>query len=196
MNKNLTTWCGAVSGGNVACDKCGGFAFLLFPLEPSGWCVCQACILNPAHSIAVIDRRGDALQTRERIACELDLRTAIALHCEAQADCGQIPKSPSLPADYLHALAVLGRLARADDEFGSAISEMRERYEAAACFSPKQMLLVQWRLVKCDIQHEPSSFAVSTRSEKEIAQIRSLSNWQQRKLAPYLSWQQRSKFGF
>jgi hypothetical protein len=195
VNKNLTAWCGTVSGGNIACDKCGKSAFLLFPLEPSG-CACRDCISSPSHDITVIDRRGDILQIPERIAYELDLRTAIALRSEARApNGGQIPKSPSLAADYLHALAVLGRLAPADDEFGSAISEMRERYEAAACFSPKQMLLVQWRLTKCDIQHEPSSFAVSTRSEKEIAQIRSLSDWQQQKLAPYLSWQQRSKFG-
>jgi hypothetical protein len=143
------------------------------------------------------------LRTPERIAREMDLRTAIALHLDArerasrpEIDWGPLPALSPFPADYVQVLAVLRRLARADDESGEAIAELRERYEAAACFSPKQMLLIQWRLAKHGIEHEPSRFAVSVRSDKEIVQIRSFDDWRKKKIAPYLSWEQRSKFGF
>jgi hypothetical protein len=105
-------------------------------------------------------------------------------------------ESPPLPADYVRVLAVLDRLTRADDESGSAIAEMRESYKSAACFTPKQMLFVQWRLAKCGIEHEPRSFAVSLRSDRETAQIRGFNDWRKKKIAPYLSWEQRGKFGF
>lgn len=163
---------------------------MLFPLEENGGqcCACCACVLDPAHGVTAIDRRGDILRTPERIACELDAQTAIVLHLENG--------DSALPADYAHVLRVLDALARADYEMASTITELRSRYEQAAFFSPKQMLLAQWRLTKHGIEHGPSRFVVSVRTDKEIAQIRNLCDWQKRNLAPYLSWEQRSKFGF
>jgi hypothetical protein len=151
-------------------------------------------------AVRVIDRRGDVLGTPKRIAYELNLLTAIALHSHVRdrqpgIDYGPPPPLPPFPADYSRVLAVLDRLARADWEFGSTIAELRERYEAAACFSPKQMLLIQWRLAKNGIEHEPSNFAVSLRDGKEIAQLHGFDEWRRKKLAPFLTWDQRSRFG-
>jgi hypothetical protein len=173
---------------------------VLFQLDERSW-ECRACVIDPAHGVRAIDRRGDTLRTPEQIAQELGLRTAIALHLAVRErlpgiDYGPLPDLPALPADYVQLLAVLDRASRVDAEFGNALSELRLQYEKAACFSPRQMLLVQWRLAKCGIEHEPSRFAVSLRSDKEIAQIRNLSDWQKKNIAPYLSWSQRSKFGF
>jgi hypothetical protein len=173
--------------------------------DPGRW-ACRACVLDPTRQIGAIDRRGDDLHGA-RIARELDAQTAIALHLEAKNRCESIEKYPGLdygtplgslplPAQYQHVLSALDRLRRVDAEFATAISELRERYELAAFFGPKQTLLVQWRLSENGITHEPGNFVVSTRSDKEVAQIRSLADWQKRKLAAYLSWQQRGKWGF
>jgi hypothetical protein len=198
-------WHGAVGISSRPCDECGKTASVLFPLEngSDGCWVCRACVLDPAaDAIGVIDRRGVSLHTREQVENELDARTAIFLHLESREhashpgiDYGALPKSTALPFDYVHVLAVLQRLARADDEFSTTIAELRERYETAACFSPKQILLVQWRLAKHGIEHEPSNFVVSVRTEKEVAQLRCFDDWRRQKIAPYLSWQQRSRFG-
>jgi len=157
-------------------------------------------MLRMVHAVRVIDRRGDVLGTPSRIASELDLQAAIALHFQARErhpgiNYGPLPESPPFPANYSHVLSVLDRLARADDDCGSTITELSERYATAACFSPKQMLLIQWRLAKNGIEHEPSNFAVSLRSDKEIAQLRGFDEWRKKKIAPYLSWDQRSRFG-
>jgi hypothetical protein len=159
-------------------------------------------VLDPARSIGAIDRRGDTLQGA-RIARELDAQTAITLHLESrdraehpEIDYGPPLELPPLPAPYQHVLSALDRCRRVDAEFLTAISELRDRYQQAVFFSPKQMLLLQWRLAENGITHDPGCFVVSTRSEKEVAQVHSLSDWQKRKLAAYLSWQQRSRWGF
>ena len=194
------TWRGAVSISSSPCDECGNPAPVLFRIERNGAAarVCRDCMLRMA--VRVIDRRGDVLGTPKRIAYELDLLTAIALHSHVRdrqpgIDYGPPPPLPPFPADYSRVLAVLDRLARADWEFGSTIAELRERYEAAACFSPKQMLLIQWRLAKNGIEHEPHKFAVSLRDGKEIAQLHGFDEWRRKKLAPFLTWDQRSRFG-
>lgn len=91
-------------------------------------------------------------------------------------------------------IRVLKRLESIDLEFDFA--SMVQQWRRWGSFSPRQMLLIQWRLAENRITHKPSCFVVSIRSEKEIAQIRSLDEWRRKKLAPYLSWEQRSKFGF
>src|ERR1700686_5772951 len=136
MSTTHPIWHGAVAISSSPCDRCGKRDPLLFQLDERGW-ECRACVLDPARGVGVIDRRGDMLRTPEQIAHELDLRAAIALHLESRDranspdDWGPLPESTSLSADYVQVLAVLGRLARADDQCGDAIAELRERYEAA-----------------------------------------------------------------
>lgn len=176
--------------GARACDECGAHADVVFQIGDPGCWVCRACVIDPARQISVIDRRGDALQGA-RIARELDAQTAITLH-----SCHGDPPLPPLPASYQHVLSALDRCRRVDDEFSTALTELRERYEQAAFFGPKQMLLIQWRLAANGITHDPGCFAVSTRSDKEIGQIRSFDDWRRKKIAPYLSWAQRARWGF
>jgi hypothetical protein len=184
-------WRGGVStGSSRACDECGAPADTLFQITDAGRSVCRSCVLDPVRQIGVIDRRGDTLQGA-RIARELDAQTAITLH-----QCGGDPPLPPLPASYQHVLSALDRARRVDDEFSTALTELRQRYEEAACFSPKQMLLVQWRLAENGVTHDPGCFVVSTRSDKEIAQIRAFDDWRKKKIAPYLSWGQRGRWGF
>jgi len=185
-----------------ACDECGAAANVVFQIGSTvsrsgdtGCVACRACVLDPARQIGVIDRRGDHLHDAQ-IARELDAQTAITLHLYAKDGCGQPLELPQLPASYQHVLATLDRCRRVDAGFSTVISELRERYEQAAYFGPKQMLLVQWRLSQSGIVHERSNFVVSTRNEKEIAQIRGFDDWRKKKIAPYLSWAQRARFGF
>lgn len=195
-------WHGGISVGTSACDECGTYADVLFQLGESaprsndrGQWACRQCVLDPMRKIVAIDRRGDTLHGA-RIVRELDARTAITLHLEAK-DGTEIPAIlPALPAGYRHVLAALDRARRVDAEFATVLTELRTRYERAACFSPKQMLLIQWRLAENGVTHDPTNFAVSTRSEKEIAQIRSFDDWRKKKIAPFLSWEQRARFGF
>jgi hypothetical protein len=91
-------------------------------------------------------------------------------------------------------IRVLERLAAADIDFNFA--SMVKQWRRWGSLSPRQMLLVQWRLTENGIAHDPRCFKVSTESDKEQAQIRGLGDWQKRNLAPYLSWAQRSRFGF
>lgn len=191
-------WHGGISVGNSACDECGTAVDVVFQLGESaprsndrGQWACRQCVLDPARKIIVINRRGDTLHGA-RIARELDARIAITLHLEAKDGAN----TPALPASYRHVLAALDRARRVDAEFATVLTELRERYAQAACFSPKQMLLVQWRLAENGVTHDPGNFAVSTRSEKEIAQIRSFDDWRRKKIAPFLSWEQRARFGF
>jgi hypothetical protein len=88
-------------------------------------------------------------------------------------------------------IRALKRLAAVDPEF-DFVRQWRQR----ASFSPRQMLLIEWRLSENGITHDPRCFTVSTDTDKEIAQIRGLSDWQKQKLAAYLSWAQRGRFGF
>jgi hypothetical protein len=193
-------WRGGISGGSSrACDECGAPTDMLFEI---GGCssACRSCVLDPVRQIGTIDRRGDVLQGA-RIARELDAQTAITLHLHAQDrrdsdHHGGDPPLPPLPASYKHVLAALDRCRRVDADFSTAITELRERYEQAAFFGPKQMLLVQWRLSENGVTHDPGCFVVSTRSDKEIAQIRGFDDWRKKKIAPYLSWQQRGRWGF
>ena len=178
------------------CDECGcAVDAVVFEIGISargdrGRWACRACVLDPARQIAVIDRRGDTLHGA-RIARELDAQSAITLHLlDAEKD------GPPLPAAYTHVLAALERARRVDSDFETVLSELRERYEQAAFFGPKQMLLVQWRLSANGVTHDPGNFVVSTRSDKEIAQVRSFDNWRRKKLTPYLSYAQRSRWGF
>ena len=195
-------WRGGVTIGNHACDECGAPADVLFQIgltesrSDRGRWACRACVLDPARGIGAIDRRGDTLQGA-RIARELDGQTAITRHLHAKDGYGGLPGDlPALPAAYAHVLAALDRCRRVDADFATALTELRERYEHAAFFSPKQTLLIQWRLSESGITHDPSNFAVSTRSEKEIGQMRAFDDWRKKKIAPYLSWAQRSRFGF
>lgn len=209
MSATQTVWRGAIAFSSEPCDECGEYVSVLFQLDrasaASRW-ACRACVLDPARNVGAVDRRGDTLRTAEQIANEMDLRAAIALRAEARdrerrrtpagIDYGPVPECPPVPADYIHVLAVLGRLSREDSETGSTIAELCARYETAACFSPRQMLFVQWRLAKLGVEHQPHCFAMSLRSEKELAQLRGFDGWRRKKIAPYLSWEQRSKFGF
>ncbi len=191
-------WHGGVAMGSLrACDECAAPVETFFELgiriargDP-GRFACRSCILDPARAISTVDRRGDVLHG-PRIARELDAQTAIAQHLDNYGSRGSLP----LPAAYSHVLAALDRCARVDAEFATAITELRERYEQAAFFSPKQTLLLQWRLATNGVNYDPGFFVVSTRSDKEIEQMRGLVDWQKRKLAPFLSWQQRSRWGF
>ena len=176
-------------GSSRACDECSTSTDMLFEITDTGRWACRACVLDPARAIGVIDRRGDHLHGA-RIARELDAQTAITLHLIAAKD------GPPLPASYQHVLSALDRARRVDGEFETVLGELRERYQQAAFFSPRQTLLVQWRLAENGVIHEPSNFVVSTRSDKEIAQIRSFDDWRRKKIAPYLSWQQRGKCDF
>ena len=202
MTDALKIWHGGITIGAGHCDECGAPADVLFQIgltdsrSDRGRWACRACVLYPARQIGVIDRRGDALQGA-RIARELDGQTAITLHLHAKDGYGGLPgELPTLPASYQHVLAALDRCRRVDAEFSTVISELRERYEHAAFFTPKQMLLIQWRLAENGVFHDPGFFVVSTRTEKEQAQIRGFDSWRQKKIAPYLSWAQRSRFGF
>jgi hypothetical protein len=214
MNSGAKIWHGAVSISSSNCDECQTTAEVLFQIgqtdsrEHRGRWICRACVLDPARGISAIDRRGDTLQAT-RVARELDAHTAIALYLEstersepARARLGSginygPPRDlPSLPASYSHVLAVLGRLRGVDREFETTIAEMLEHYRRAAFFGPKQMLLMQWRLSHSGITHDPGCFVVSTRTDKEILQVRGFDDWRKKKIAPYLSWAQRSRFGF
>jgi hypothetical protein len=186
-----------------------GHCDALFEIMPGRW-ACRQCILDPTRSISVVDRRGDVL-TGDRIARELDSAVSIATHLTI-ADCANeitsdggielkitssAPPAPlPLPGDYSHVLAILDCCAHADPEFAVALTELRSTYERAACFTPAQTLLCQWRLTKNGIGHDPGSFVVSIRSDKEIKQLRSFDHWRKQKIAPYLSWQQRGRYGF
>lgn len=185
-------WHGGVSVGTRACDECSAPTETLFEIADAGRSACRACVLDPVRQIGAIDRRGDVLQGA-RIARELDAQTAITLH---QVHQDRAESLPPLPAPYQHALAALDRCRRVDADFSTVISELTDRYRQAAFFSPRQMLLVQWRLAENGITHDPPRFVVSTRSDKEIGQIRSFDDWRRKKIAPYLSWQQRGKWGF
>jgi hypothetical protein len=216
MNNQLK-WHGGIAIGARSCDECSTPAAVLYEIgisargERGRW-ACRACVLDPVRRIGAIDRRGDVLHGL-RIPRELDAQTAIVRHLEARdraenggySDPTDGPASDSrpskasntpLPASYQHVLSALDRCRRVDAEFATVISELRERYEQAAFFSPKQLLLVQWRLSKNGIMHDPGCFVVSTRSEKEIAQIRGFDDWRKKKIAVYLSWQQRGRWGF
>lgn len=153
---------------------------------------CRACALDTARGgIVATDRRGDELYGRAAITRELDAQAALMLHLMAA------PDAPPLPDDYSHVLAVLETAAIwFADEAAATIHELRERYRHAACFSPRQMLLVQWRLSQASIAHVPQKFVVSIRTDTERQQMWGMDDWRKKKLAPYLSWQQRSKFGF
>jgi hypothetical protein len=193
-----------ISGG--ACALCSDFAEILFqiarpPLKSDRagrWC-CRICLLDPVRDIRFIDRRGDELTGTAERRQEVEDQVAIALYHAARdradspdgIDWGAPLEVPPLPAGYSHVLSALAKLAQVDTEF----TGLREKYQEAQFFSPKQMLLVQWRLAKFGIEHEPQFFAVSTRSDKELSQVRGLEDWQRKKLAPYLSWSQRSRFG-
>lgn len=190
-------WRGGISVGSRACDECGTPVDVVFEIGVSmrgdcGRWACRACVLNPVRQIGAVDQRGDLLQGA-RIARELDAQTAITLK---DGYYGSPLDLPPLPASYQHVLAALDRARRVDAEFSAVISELRERYEQAANFSPKQTILVQWRLSENGITHDPGCFVVSTRNDKEIAQIRGFDDWRKKKIAPYLSWAQRGRFGF
>lgn len=196
MSNQRKIWRGGISvGASRACDECGVHTELLYAITDAGRCACRECVLNPARQIGVIDRRGDTLQGA-RIARELDTQTAITLHLHAKDGYGLPLELSPLPAAYTHVLAALDRARRVDAEFSTVLSELRERYEQAAFFGPKQTLLVQWRLAENGITHDPGRFVVSTRSDKEIAQVRGFDDWRKKKIAPYLSWQQRGRWGF
>ena len=184
----MSAWLGTVSiGGNC---ECGATAPALFKTDANKL-YCRACVL--AQNIRAIDRRGDELYERSTVARELDAQAAITLHLASPGT----EHGLTLPAEYMHVLAALEELAASDDSFAVAITELRERYEQSAFFSPKQMLLLQWRFSKCNwIQHDPQAFVVSTRTDAEKQQIWTFDEWRRKKIAPYLSWQQRSRFGF
>jgi hypothetical protein len=186
-----------VSIGARSCDECAAPADVRYEIGISargdrGRWACRACVLDPVRQIGAIDRRGDVLHG-PRIARELDAQTAITLHLEANEDRAGLPP---LPAPYQHVLAVLDRCRRVDADFSTALTELRDHYRQAAFFSPKQTLLIQWRLAENGTTHDPGCFVVSTRSDKEIGQIRGFDDWRRKKLAPYLSWAQRSRWGF
>lgn len=189
--------------GTRACNECGALADTLFGIADAPTRhACRACVLDRSRGIAVIDRRGDTL-SGTRIARELDAQTAIMLHLETKArakhpgiDYGPPLDLLPLPAAYLHVLSALDRCCRVDADFSTALSELREQYQLTTFFSPKQTLLVQWRLSENGIAHDPGRFVVSIRSEREVAQMRGLGDWRKRKLALYLSWAQRSRWGF
>jgi hypothetical protein len=127
MSKTYPIWHGAVAISSCPCGGCGKRASVLFQLDERSW-ECRACVIDPAHGVRAIDRRGDTLRTPEQIAQELGLRTAIALHLAVRErlpgiDYGPLPDLPALPADYVQLLAVLDRASRVDAEFGNALSE-------------------------------------------------------------------------
>lgn len=228
MTNTPKIWRGAVGFGDYPCDECGGQARELFQIFRAAWIpstarthgmadatapdktrgkwACRSCVLDPARAIAVVDRRGDTLDTPESVAHELDAQIAITIHLENRdhagsekhpgIDHGEPLPAPPLPAAYVHVLAVLDKLAHADHDFATTITDMRARYEQSGFFGPKQMLLIQWRLSKHSISHDPAKFVVSIRSDKEISQVRGFDDWRRKKLAPFLSWRQRSRFGF
>lgn len=194
MSSQSKIWRGGISvGSSRACDECNAPTETLYEITDTGRSACRDCVLDTARQIGAIDRRGDVLQGA-RIARELDAQTAIALH-RLQADEDR-DGLPPLPVSYQHVISALDRCRRVDVEFSTVISELRERYEQAAFYGPKQMLLIQWRLSKNGIMHDSECFVVSTRSEKEIAQIRGFDDWRKKKIAAYLSWQQRGRWGF
>jgi hypothetical protein len=189
-------WRGGISvGASRNCDECGVPTELLYAITDAGRCACRACVLNPARQIGAVDRRGDTLHGA-RITRELEAQTAITLRLHAKDGYGPPLELPPLPAAYTHVLAALDRARRVDAEFSTVLSELRDRYQQAAFFGPKQMLLVQWRLAENGIRHDPSFFVVSIRTEKEITQVRSFDDWRRKKIAAYLSWQQRGRWGF
>ncbi|MGD0792831.1 MAG: hypothetical protein ABR920_13785 [Terriglobales bacterium] len=205
-------WRGGVSvGSSRVCDECSTSADTLYEIGISargerGQWACRGCVIDPVRQIGAIDRRGDTLRGA-RIARELDAAIAIATHLEIARRASMAEQCPGidygeplvplpLPAPYWHVLSALDRCRRVDAEFSTVVTELRDRYEQAVFFSPKQTLLIQWRLSENGIALDPGNFVVSTRSEKEIAQLRGFDDWRRKKIASFLSWQQRGRFGF
>src|ERR1035441_1842927 len=101
-----------------------------------------------------------------------------------QFDHGDEPRDP--------VTAVLERLAALDTEFD--FTSMVRQWERRGALTPRQMVLVAWRLKVHEIEHEPGDFRVCD-GEQDRAPLLEMSDWKKLQLAPYLTAGQRREFG-
>ncbi len=179
------TWRGAIREEEY-CDICGVLAGNAFRVSPAGNVdpasndeeaphACRECLLDPDNGIAVEDERGDVVYARAR-AQQLD---------DVLALCSGTLKD--------HVSRVLSQLADVDTDFN--FDSMLEQWQRRRYLTPKQMTLVQWRLKIHGVDHTPSEFRVSTRSQKEVDAVLAMEEWKRERLLPYLSEQQKTKLG-
>jgi hypothetical protein len=104
---------------------------------------------------------------------------------KVKIDYGAVPDDP-----VLH---VLGRLVDVDKEFN--FTRLRSHWFRHGYITPRQMVLVAWRLKINRIAHTPSEFRVSTELPSHRAAVSTMEKWKRDQLRPYLTVKQRQELG-
>jgi hypothetical protein len=88
---------------------------------------------------------------------------------------------------------VIGLLIKVDADFD--FRSLRSQWFRRGYISPRQMVLVAWRLKVHGIDHKPGEFRVSTVFPKHRDALLAMEPWKRERLLPYLSVQQRKDLG-
>ena len=92
-----------------------------------------------------------------------------------------------------HVLKVLGLLIKVDADFD--FERLRSQWFRRGYVTPRQMVMLAWRLKVHGIDHRPGEFRVSTEFPKHRDALLAMEAWKRERLLPYLSVQQRKDLG-
>lgn len=82
-------------------------------------------------------------------------------------------------------LKVIKRAMEEDTaDFEDALDNIARAYRCRP-LSPRQALLVRWRLAATKVEHDPADFLVDTTSERAQEQLKEMSVYKLRQLIPY-----------
>jgi hypothetical protein len=98
----------------------------------------------------------------------------------------------AMPDD--HVLQVLGQLVEVDSDFD--FGSLRSQWFRRGYITPRQMVLLAWRLKVHGIRHNPVEFRVSTQLPEHREAVLNMEGWKRERLLPYLSVQQKNDFNF
>lgn len=119
-------------------------------------------------SISAVDDSGEVLGLTESAKkVSHDRRTAIAR------------------AELRTIVNTLVALANVDQQF--EIETFIDYFKTRGAFTPKQLLLLLWRLDKYSIAYSTCKFKIVLRRHREQSQIEEILDWQFEKLRPYLT---------
>ena len=86
-------------------------------------------------------------------------------------------------------IRALVALAHLDTDF--KILSFVDYFQTRGAFTPKQLVLLLWRLSKLGVDHNPRDFKLTIKRKREKAQLELLEEWQLEKLQPCLSESQK-----
>ena len=94
-------------------------------------------------------------------------------------------------ANLHHVLNTLVLLKHEEKDF--EIDDFIDYYNDRGAFTPNQLKVIVWRLNKYNIKHNPKSFKMIMRRNREKEQLDKMEDWQVKKIEPYLSARQRKR---